>query len=137
MKKKNKKNILVDLSATLIHHGHIRLLKRAYKKFGNVIVALTTDKEVLKKKGYKPELNFNERKEILKSIIYVKKVIPSKWKITDNFLYKNKIDIIVRGDDHKKDKFSIKHIIFPRTKNVSSSKIRKRAALIYLKRAKK
>ena len=44
-----KKKILVDISATIIHHGHIRLLKKAHK-LGNVIVALTTDKEILKKK---------------------------------------------------------------------------------------
>ena len=37
-----KKNVLVDLSATLLHHGHIRLLKKA-SKYGNVIVALTSD----------------------------------------------------------------------------------------------
>ena len=43
------KNILVDMSATLLHHGHIRLLKKA-SKFGKVIVALTTDKEI--KKAY-------------------------------------------------------------------------------------
>ena len=35
------------MSATLIHHGHIRLLKKA-SKFGKVIVALTTDKEIIK-----------------------------------------------------------------------------------------
>ena len=44
-----KKNILVDFSATILHHGHIRLLKKA-KKFGNVIIALTSDNEIKKKK---------------------------------------------------------------------------------------
>ena len=56
-----KKKILVDLSATILHHGHIRLLKKA-SKFGDVIVALTSDKEILFKKGYLPELNFKQRK---------------------------------------------------------------------------
>ena len=32
--------VFVDLSCTLIHHGHIRLLKKA-SKFGKVIVGLT------------------------------------------------------------------------------------------------
>ena len=41
-----RKRILVDMSATIIHHGHIRLLKKA-SKFGDVYVALTTDKEFL------------------------------------------------------------------------------------------
>ena len=34
---KNNKNIMVDMSATIIHHGHIRLLKKA-SKFGRVYV---------------------------------------------------------------------------------------------------
>ena len=46
---KNNK-VFVDLSCTLIHHGHIRLLKKA-SKFGKVIVGLTTDKEIKKHKG--------------------------------------------------------------------------------------
>ena len=37
--------ILVDMSATLIHHGHVRLLKKA-KELGTVVVALTTDEEL-------------------------------------------------------------------------------------------
>ena len=55
-----KKRVMVDLSATLIHHGHIRILKKA-SKYGNVFVALTSDNEVKKNKGYVPELNFNQR----------------------------------------------------------------------------
>ena len=58
MKKNNKKKIiLVDMSATIIHHGHIRLLKKA-SKFGIVIVALTNDKDIKKYKGFNPELKF-------------------------------------------------------------------------------
>ena len=41
------KIILVDMSATLIHHGHIRLLKKA-SKIGLVTIALTIDEEILK-----------------------------------------------------------------------------------------
>ena len=42
-----KKRILVDLSFTIPHHGHIRILKKA-SEFGKVIVALTSDDEVIK-----------------------------------------------------------------------------------------
>ena len=42
------KRILVDMSATLIHHGHVRILKKA-SEFGSVIVALTTDPTNIKK----------------------------------------------------------------------------------------
>ena len=125
-----KKRILVDLSATLIHHGHIRLLKKS-RKYGKIIVALSTDKEVKKYKGYLPEFNFKQRKEIVSSIKYVYKVIPSKWKITNQFLKSKKIDIIIRGSDHKKDKFKIKSIVFSRTRGISSNLIRKKAAKIF------
>ena len=119
---KNIKNVLVDMSVTIIHHGHIRLLKKA-KKYGRVIVALTSDSELKKNKKIKPLLNFNQRKEILQGIKYVDKVIVSKWKISNQFLKKNKIDLIVRGHDHKGDKFGIKKKIFKRTRNISSSSI--------------
>ena len=119
-----KKNILVDLSATIIHHGHIRLLKKA-SKLGRVIVALTSDVQIKKHKGYKPELNFLQRKEILKELRCVDEVIPSKWLISQSFLDKNKIDIIISGADYISRKFKTKSINFPRTKGISSSKIRK------------
>ena len=129
--KKNKKikKVFVDLSATLIHHGHIRLLKKS-SKFGKVIVGLSTDKEIKKFKGFYPELNFKQRKEIISSIKYVDQVIPSNWLISNSFLIRNKINVIVRGHDHRKDKFSIKTIIFPRTKGISSKKIRVKASKI-------
>ena len=67
------KRIMVDMSATLIHHGHIRLLKKA-SELGEVVVGLTADDEIISKKGYQPELDFEHRKEILESIKYVDEV---------------------------------------------------------------
>ena len=127
-----KKNILVDLSATIIHHGHIRLLKKA-SKLGKVIVALTSDNQVKKYKGYKPELNFSQRKEILKSIIYVNKVIKSNWMIDEKFLKKHKIDFVVHGNDNSNKIKKEKMIIFKRTKGISSSLIRQRSIQILKK----
>ena len=113
------------MSATLIHHGHIRLLKKA-SKIGKVIVALTKDVEIKKYKGYQPELNFRYRKEILQSIKYVDKVIPTNFLVTDNFLKKNKIDFLVHGNDNKNVITKSKIIIFKRTKNISSTILSKR-----------
>ena len=127
-----KKNILVDLSATIIHHGHIRLLKKA-SKLGRVIVALTSDAQVKKHKGYMPELNFSQRKEILKSIIYVNKIIKSNWMIDEKFLEKHKIDFVVHGNDNSNKIKKEKMIIFKRTKGISSSLIRKRSIQILKK----
>ena len=128
---KIKKRILVDMSATLIHHGHIRLLKNA-KNYGKVIIALTTDEEISKKKGYSPELNFSERKEILLSIKYVDEVIPSKWLIDDEFLELHKIDFLVHGEDNSNKISKEKLIILPRTKGISSTKLRESASKIIM-----
>ena len=127
-----KKKVLVDLSATIIHHGHVRLLKKA-SKYGDVVVALTKDSEIKKHKRYFPEIKFVNRKEILESIKYVKSVISSQWLIKENFLLKNKIDILIRGSDYTQEKFKSNTIIFPRTRGVSSSKIRKKSYKIFKK----
>ncbi len=126
MNKINGKRIMVDMSPTLIHHGHVRLLKKA-SKYGKVIVALVTDKEIKKFKGYKPELNYSQRKEIMQSIRYVSKVVPSKFILNDKFLNKFKINLLIHGQDNK-NKINKKFLlIVKRTKNISSAILRKRA----------
>jgi cytidyltransferase-like protein len=124
-----KKKIMLDMSSTLIHHGHIRLIKKA-KKYGDIIIGLTTDKQIQKFKGYLPELSYRFRKEILLEIRGVKKVVPSDWLITQKFLDKHKIDTLVSGSDYKKRKFKTKTINFNRTKSISSTMLRKKAAKI-------
>ena len=132
IKRMNYKRILVDLSFTIPHHGHIRILKKA-SKFGKVIVALTSDEEVKKIKGYIPELNFQNRKEILNSITYVDKVVKSKWMIDDDFIKKYKIDFLVHGPDNRNKVNKNKLKIIDKTKYISSTILRKRAYKNYLK----
>jgi glycerol-3-phosphate cytidylyltransferase len=117
------KRVLVDMSATLIHHGHIRILKKA-SKFGKVIVALTVDEEILKVKGYLPELEYSFRKEILESIRYVTEVVPSNWLIDESFLNLHRIDLLVHGDDNSNLIPKNKLLILPRTKGISSKDLR-------------
>jgi len=126
MNKISGKRIMVDMSATLIHHGHVRLLKKA-SKYGKVIVALVTDKEIKKFKGYKPELNYSQRKEIMQSIRYVSKVVPSKFILNDKFLNKFKINLLIHGQDNKNQINKKFLLIIRRTKNISSAILRKRA----------
>ena len=120
------KRVMVDMSCTLLHHGHIRLLKKA-ADLGRVIVALTTDDEILTKKGYTPELSFGERKEILLAIKYVSDVIPSKWLLDDDYIRENRIDTLVHGDDNSNQISACEMVIFPRTDGISSSKLRERS----------
>ena len=59
-----------------IHIGHIRNIKEA-KKLGNkLVVILTTDEQLIKKKGF-CFMPLKERKEILESIKYVDQVFIS------------------------------------------------------------
>ena len=117
------KRIMVDMSATILHHGHVRLLAKA-SKYGQVVVALTSDSEIEMKKGYTPEIAFEERREILESIKYVDEVISSPWLIDEDFLDLHNIDYLVHGHDNSNPVAKEKLIIFPRTEGVSSTKIR-------------
>lgn len=123
--------IMVDLSFAIPHHGHVRLLKRA-SEFGDVIVALTSDEEVLATKGFSPELNFAQRREILEHFKSVSEVIKSPWLITENYLDINNIDFLVHGDDNNNLVPDNRLKIFSRTKGISSSLIRKAAVKSYV-----
>ena len=120
------KKVMVDMSCTLLHHGHIRLLRKS-ADLGNVVVALTTDDEIILRKGYTPELDFEQRKEILLSIKYVSEVIPSKWLLDDQYIIDNNVDVLVHGDDNSNAITACKLVIFPRTAGISSSEIRQRS----------
>ena len=117
------KRIMVDMSATLIHHGHIRLLKQA-AEHGKVIVGLTTDEEVLSKKGYQVELAFTHRKEVLEAIQYVDEVVGVPWQITEDTLDEFNIDLLVHGDDNSNQIKGSRLLVFPRTQGISSTEIR-------------
>ena len=119
-----QKRIMVDMSVSLLHHGHIRILKAA-SELGKVIVALTTDAELQQKKGYVPELNFAARKEILEAIRYVDEVVPSKWLIDDDFLARHDIDLLVHGSDNSNPVSQEKLVVLPRTEGISSEDIRR------------
>ena len=120
------KRIMVDMSATLIHHGHIRLLKKA-SEFGHVVVALTTDKEIINKKKFLPELNFSEREEVLSAIKFVDEIVPSPWLIDIKFLDKHNIDLLVHGEDNSNPINPERLLILPRTEGISSSLLRERS----------
>src|SRR5687767_6027737 len=111
------KRVMVDMSATLIHHGHIRILKAA-KQHGTVVVALTTDEEIRAKKGYEPELDYDARREVLESVKYVDEVVPSPWLLDEAFLDKHRIDMLVHGHDNSNPINEQRLLILPRTRGI-------------------
>lgn len=119
------KRIMVDMSATLIHHGHVRLL-RAAKEHGYVIVALTTDDEIRTQKGYDPELDFDARREVLEAMRFVDEVVPCPWLIDESFLNKHQIDLLIHGSDNSNPISQDRLLVLPRTTGISSSMLRGR-----------
>ncbi len=132
------KKVYISLSLDVIHHGHINLINNA-KKHGDLIVGLLTDTAIATNKKL-PLLNFNQRKKILNSINGITKIVPQyDWCYSSNIL-KYKPDIMVHGDDWKKDaggrilrnnalnalkKIGSKLIEIPYTKDISSNSLQK------------
>ena len=117
------KRILVDMSLTLLHHGHVRLLRKA-AELGHVTVALTIDEEIKRVKGFWPPIKFEQRKEIALSIRYVDDVIPCNWLIDEKFLDDHCMDLLVHGDDYENLVPQNRTVLFSRTAGISSSMLR-------------
>jgi cytidyltransferase-like protein len=125
------KRVFVDMSACILHHGHIRLLEQA-RALGpdvKVVVALTSDDEVLKYKGYHSELTFEQRKEILLALKSVDEVVSSPWKITDAYLKEHGADVLVHSGPNFNEVTEVAQISFERTEGVSSDDIRSRSVV--------
>lgn len=107
----------------MLHHGHIRILEKA-SKLGFVVVALCTDEEIFKAKGFRPMLTFEHRKEIALAIRYVQEVVECKWLIDEAFLDKHNIEFLVHGDDNVNPVPPERIVIYPRTIGISSTQLR-------------
>ena len=91
--------IYCDMCGDLFHYGHVDFLKQC--KFYNdnpdntLIVGVHNDQTI---QTYKrtPIMNTNERMKVIDACRYVDKIIPdSPLKLTNEFIYKNNIDIII------------------------------------------
>src|SRR5690554_4408430 len=85
----------------LFHIGHLNILKNAKENCDYLIVGVTTDEEVLRLKGKKPIIPFEERVEIINAIHYVDEVY--KEADSDKLIaYQDlKFDKLFKGDDWK------------------------------------
>ena len=100
MKKTNTEKIVyVGMSADLIHHGHINIVKTA-QKYGKVVIGLLTDEAIASYKRV-PLLNFEQRRQVIENIQGVDMVIPQRTLDYVENLRKIKPDYVVHGDDWK------------------------------------
>ena len=93
------KTVYIAISADILHHGHINLIKKA-SEFGSLIVGVLTDEVVATYKRF-PVLNYEQRTFIIQNIEGVSKVVPqNSLDYTEN-LKKYKPHYVFHGDDWK------------------------------------
>jgi glycerol-3-phosphate cytidylyltransferase len=124
------KRVLTYGTFDLLHHGHIRLLRRAKALGDYLVVAVSTD-EFNAGKGKKSYHDYALRKEILEAIRYVDLVIPEdSWEQKADDVSRYEIDIVVMGDDWAgSDRFEYLEeycdvVFLPRTEGVSTTEIK-------------
>ncbi len=120
----------------LFHIGHLNLLRRAKLECDYLIVGVTTDELVYKRKNKTPIIPFQERLEIVENIKFVDEVLPqtsmNKMEAWENI----KFDKMFVGDDWKGTpewiriesdfkEVGVEIVYFPYTRHTSSTLLRK------------
>ena len=122
------KTVLTYGTFDLLHYGHLEILRRASSLGDKLIVGISTD-EFNELKGKTCVLPYEKRKELLESLDYVDKAIPEdNWEQKVSDVKENDVDIFVMGSDWE-GKFDelkayCKVIYFPRTKGISTTKLK-------------
>lgn len=131
------KRVLTYGTFDLLHFGHIEILRRAKELGDYLVVAVSTDEfnAIKNKKAYH---NYETRKKMLEAIRYVDLVIPEKnWQQKRDDVKDYKIDSVVMGSDWEgNENFEVlkdlcEVVYLPRTKGISTTKIKKDLGLKY------
>ena len=93
------KTVYIAISADILHHGHINLIKKA-SDYGDLIVGVLTDEAIATYKRF-PVLDYKKRAFIIENINGVKKVVPQETLDYSENLKKYKPDFVFHGDDWK------------------------------------
>lgn len=112
----------------VMHPGYIRLFKEAKQYCNHLTIALHEDPSVSRPHKIKPVQTVEERKEILKSIIYIDDIVV--YQEEETFLnYLEDYDIRFLGDDYKDGSYtgkdnSIEIIWLDRSHGYSTTKLK-------------
>ena len=116
----------------MFHIGHLNILRNAALMCDKLIVGVSTDK-LVKKKGKKCKIPFEQRIEIVRSIKGVDVAIPQTTVNKVKDYKKLKFDVVIVGDDWFDDKRwkqyeklmpGIKFCYFPYTEGISSTNLK-------------
>ena len=133
-----KKIAYVTMAVDFLHEGHLNVLNKA-ASLGDVVVGLLTDEAVVSYKKFL-NLNYQERKKLLKNFSFIKNIIPQETLDYSKNLQKIKPDFVVHGDDWKVGyqnlirkkvvqilkKWGGKLVEVKYTKNISLEKVKKK-----------
>ena len=133
-----KKIVYVAMAVDFLHEGHLNVLNKA-ASLGDVVVGLLTDEAVVSYKKFL-NLNYQERKKLLKNFSFIKNIIPQETLDYSKNLQKIKPDFVVHGDDWKVGyqnlirkkvvqilkKWGGKLVEVKYTKNISLEKVKKK-----------
>lgn len=90
----------------LFHAGHVNFLRHCRKISDRVVVALNSDEFVLRYKGRKPVLSYEDRKEVLLACRYVDEVVCNTGgEDSKPTIIEVGPDIIAVGDDWAKKNY--------------------------------
>jgi glycerol-3-phosphate cytidylyltransferase len=124
-----EKTVITYGTFDMFHIGHLKLLKRLKKLGTKLIVAVSTD-EFNQLKGKKTLIPFEQRALIVENIKCVDMVIAEhNWEQKIDDIKKYNVDIFSIGDDWATKFDFLKEycevIYLPRTKNISSTQLKK------------
>ena len=122
------KTVITYGTYDLLHHGHIRILRRLKGLGERLVVGLSTD-QFNEQKGKKTVFRYEHRAEILESIVYVDKVFPEVcWDQKRDDILREYASIFAMGDDWAgrfDDLQDIVEVIYlPRTLDVSTTDLK-------------
>jgi len=139
----NEKILYTGGTFDLFHAGHVNFLRQCKKLADKVVVSLNTDEFIEEYKGKPPICNYQQRRTMLESCIYVDKVVcNSGGPDSKPSILVTGPNIIAIGDDWAKkdyykqmqftqewlDMYDITLIYIPYTKNISTTIIKKKIA---------
>jgi len=117
----------------LFHIGHLNILRNAKAMCDKLMVGVSTDK-LVKEKGKKCKIPFEQRIEIVRNIKYVDLAIPQTTTDKRREWKKLKFDVVFVGDDwfnnkdwnkYESELEEVLFVYFPYTEGISSTSLRK------------
>ena len=124
------KTVITFGTFDLFHIGHLSILNRSKELGDKLIVGISSDELNFSKKNKYPIYDYNQRRDILKSIKGVDKVFKEEsLEKKREYILNYNADTLVMGDDWEgKFDFLRNHcevVYLPRTDDISSTEIKK------------